>query len=172
MAEPFLGEIRIFAGNFAPTGWFLCQGQLLPINQYAALFSLLGTTYGGNGTNNFALPDLRGRVVVGMGNGAGLTPRVEGEISGAENNTLLASQLPAHSHALVGTSATGATDNPANALLASGSGTPIYNSSSGPVSLAANSIGATGGGQAVNNMQPYLVINYIIAFQGIFPSRN
>lgn len=170
MSEPFIAEIILFGGNFAPRGWALCQGQLLSIAQNTALFSILGTTYGGNGTTTFALPDLRGRVPVGTGTGPGL-PNVDlGEVSGERNHTLIVTEIPQHNHTTVTTSDRGTTDRPGSGvLLARGNALAAPSS---PVALAPQSIGFTGGSQPHNNMQPYLGMNYIIALEGIFPSRN
>ncbi len=168
---PYLGEIRMFAGNFAPTGWALCNGDTLSISQNVALFSILGTTYGGNGVTNFRVPDLRGRVPVGMGQGTGLTARPEGETGGEETHTLSLTEMPAHTHAALVDTSVGANDRPAGGFPArNGAGIPQYGAvSSGQLSSTA--IGSAGGGQPHNNMQPYLVINYIIALTGIFPSH-
>lgn len=173
MATPFIGQISIFAGNFAPRGWAFCNGQILSIAQNTALFSILGTTYGGNGQTTFALPDLRGRVPVSAGVGPGLSPYTLGQMSGSEQVSLIANQLPAHTHTLMGTSNPGTTDNPGNGTLAAGSGVGVYAQGS-PANqpLAAGSVGATGGNQPVPTLPPSLTVNYIIALQGIFPSRN
>ena len=167
MSSPFLGEIRPFGFNFNPRGWLACQGQILSIAQNPALFALLGTQYGGNGTTTFALPDLRGRVPMGQGAGPGLTNRLMGELGGEENHTLTTGEMPAHSHTL-GVSSTLATNNsPAGGFPAQTRG-PTYSSSTDST-ISGN---VTGGGLAHNNLQPYLVVNYCIAIQGIFPSRN
>jgi microcystin-dependent protein len=174
--EPFLGEIRMFAGNFAPRGWALCDGQILPISQYDALFSLLGTMYGGDGRTSFGLPDLRGRAPIHAGSGPGLTPRPVGQKGGAETVTLTVNQLPAHSHqAQIKADSTVATsDNPQKALLARNAGsTPQYGiTPNTALSDSAVTITSAGGGQSHPNMQPFLTVNYIIALQGIYPSRN
>jgi len=177
MAEAFLGEIRIFAGNYTPAGWALCEGQLLPIAQNTALFSILGTMYGGDGKTNFALPDLRGRVVVAFGQGPGLSPYQQGQVGGAESEKLTAAQMPAHSHAVGATEAATTNDPkgavPAKAVGAGVTSAPhIYGAAPSGTAMNASMIGASGGGQPVSVMQPYLVINYIIALQGIYPSRN
>ncbi len=177
MAEPFLGEIRIFSGNYAPTGWALCDGQLLPISQNTALFPILGTTYGGNGVSTFALPDLRGRVVVSFGQGPGLSPYQQGQVGGAESSTLTTAQMPSHSHS-VGASETPTTADPKGAVPAKNvgaqPGSSVHTYAATPDGTTMNSamIGATGGGHPVSVLQPYLVVNYIIALQGIYPSRN
>ncbi|WP_103069863.1 phage tail protein [Aquimarina sediminis] len=183
--EGTIGEIRMFAGNFAPRTWALCQGQLLPISQNSALFSILGTIYGGDGRTTFGLPDLRGRVPVGPGTGPGLPSYREGQRGGAATNILNITQIPAHSHTgAVKVSSGNATQDAATngASIATpgiGSGrsfkaTEGFNTASPDITLNANSIqtGNTGGNQSVNNMQPFLSIHYIICLQGIFPSRN
>lgn len=171
--EPLLGEIKLFAGNFAPRGWALCDGQLLSISQNTALFSLLGTTYGGDGRTTFALPDLRGRVPIHAGNGPGLSSKSLGELSGTETNVLSISNLPSHSHTINAVSEDGNESSPAGNLPA---GTKLldkeYSGASATATMNASMVGNTGGNQAVNNMQPYLTVNYIIALQGIYPSRN
>ena len=172
MSDNFVGEIRMFAGNFAPRGWALCNGQLLPIAQNTALFSLLGTTYGGNGTSNFALPNLQSRVPIGQGSGPGLTPRLLGEVVGSESVTLLQNQIPDHPHRQQ------ATTNPATAAAgpsgapATSASTHFYGNGSADLTLAGTAVAAAGGGQAHNNLAPYLTLNFIIAMTGIFPSRN
>src|SRR5271157_5709210 len=177
MADPFLGEIRIFGGNFAPVGWAVCDGSLLQIAQNTALFSLLGTTYGGNGVQTFALPDLRGRVVLGFGNGPGLSPYVEGQAGGTETTTLTTAQMPSHSHS-VGATETATTTDPKGAVPAKIEGASVgatpkaYGAASDGTAMNAAMVGPSGGGQPVSILQPYLVINYIIALQGIYPSRN
>ncbi|MBK6974748.1 MAG: tail fiber protein [Candidatus Methylophosphatis roskildensis] len=173
MADPFLGEIRIFAGNFAPQGWELCQGQLLPIAENDALFALIGTTYGGDGQTTFALPSLSGRVGLHQGTGPSLMPRTIGESGGAENVTLSSQHLPVHNHAAVG-SGTGANQlSPSGNFWSTdpGGNTGAYSNTAGS-QMAATAIGAAGGGQPHDNVQPFLVINFIIALQGIFPSQG
>lgn len=175
--DVFVGMIAAFGFNFPPRGWMLCNGQVIAITQNSALFSLLGTTYGGNGQTTFALPDLQGRVLIGMGNGPGLTPRTQGEVSGTENVTLISTQMPAHNHTM-----TASGDGPTQATAQGASlgsqgrtgGTmpTIYaNGATTPVNMASATTQA-GGNQPHNNMQPYLAINYCIAVEGIFPSRN
>lgn len=172
--EPFIAEIKLFAGNFAPLGWAFCEGQLLPINQNQALFSLLGTNYGGDGRTTFALPDLRGRVSVHPGAGPGLSQYRLGEKGGAETITLTAQQMPAHSHSLNANTENGDTSDTPGSSLADTRGRDNDYMKSGAVNTAmsASSIGSAGDGQAHENRQPYLAINYIIALQGIFPSRS
>jgi microcystin-dependent protein len=172
-----LGEIKIFAGNFAPRNWMFCDGQLLPIAQNSALFSLLGTTYGGDGRTTFGLPDLRGRAPIHEGTGPGLTPKSLGSKGGSETTTLTASQLPAHTHPLKGTSSTATTESGAGAMLATTpqnvTGVRTYNPSNASlITLHSDSIAPNSGGQSHNNMPPYLTVNYIICTVGVFPSRN
>lgn len=182
MTQPYLGEIRMFGGNFAPRNWMLCTGQLLSIAQYSALFSLIGTTYGGDGTTNFALPNLQSRVTMGQGNGTGLTPRTLGEVGGQENVTLTIQQIPSHIHALNATTAVAADGGQtpgSNYVLAQPSGTgEVYTVNDGtqppPTSLTlpAQSCSMTGSNMPHDNIMPILCVNYIIAVAGIFPSRN
>ncbi len=172
MATPFIAQITMFGGNFAPRGWAFCDGQILSISQNTALFSLLGTTYGGNGQTTFALPDLRGRTPIGPRQGAGLSNYNLGQKGGTETVTLNQTELPAHTHQVTARASTNeATDTePTNNFLATGN---QYTSSSN-TDLNANAVQAanTGGNQPHENRQPFLAINYIIALQGIFPSRN
>lgn len=173
--DPFVGEIRIFAGNFAPRGWAFCEGQLMAISQNTALFSLLGTTYGGNGQTTFALPDLRGRAPMQWGQGPGLTDRVLGETAGSPFVTLLTTEMPNHSHGnLRANPAVADADEPAaNRTLGRSVGGPIYSSVLGtPVTMNPLTIGVAGSGQPHNNLQPYLALSFIIALQGIFPPRS
>lgn len=175
MSQPFLGQIMIFAGNFAPVGWAFCNGQLLSINQNTALFSLLGTTYGGNGVNTFALPDLRGRVPVHFGQGLGLSPYTQGEIAGTETVTLTQNNLPAHNHLLnaVSGAGTAGAPGPGEFLAQSTARDRIYSNAPTPdTTLSTATIAPTGGGQPADIRQPYLVMNFVIALQGVFPSRN
>ncbi len=173
MDQPFLAAIFLFAATFAPRGYAFCDGQLLSISQNTALFSLIGTTYGGNGTTNFALPDFRGRVPVHAGQGPGLSSYVEGQSSGSENTTLLVNNLPQHNHSLVATSEAGSTSDPTGAYLGNtGALDREYNTSGTQVNMNAGAVGLTGANQPFNNLQPYLAVNFIIALQGIFPSRN
>ncbi len=174
--ETFLGSLLLVPYNFAPQGWALCNGQLLPISQNTALFSLLGTTYGGDGVSNFALPDLRGRVPISSGQGPGLQPYALGQSGGAETATLTAHQLPSHSHNLHAVSGAGNNSNPANRFLADSPGgtvnTGIYSSSQPNATLNPSAISPTGGGQPVDIRSPYLTFNWIIALQGVYPSRS
>ena len=165
MAEPFLSEIRIMSFNFAPKGWAMCDGQLLPINQNQALFSLLGTTYGGDGRVNFALPDLRARVPIHLGSGHTL-----GERGGEQAHTLLISELPMHTHVQQASPSTGDAVNPTGAVLAAMSN--AYRGADNATTLNPASVTDVGGGQAHENMQPFLVLTFCIALQGIFPSSS
>lgn len=174
MADPFVGEIRAVGFNFAPTGWALCNGQIMPISQNTALFSLLGTYYGGDGRTTFALPNLQGYAPMGQGNGAGLTPRVIGETGGEASVTLLQNQVPPHTHAAMNAPASNAM-SPANAVFGGGGRgkEPAYAPMSGPTAqMSAQAVGMTGGNQPHNNLPPYLIMNFIIALQGVFPSRS
>lgn len=163
MAQPYVGEIRMFAGNFAPAGWMFCHGQLLPISENETLFQLIGTTYGGDGQSTFALPDLQGRLPLHQGNGFILA-----ETGGVEQITLTVSQIPAHSHALLAANVHGNRASASDALLARG---PIYVDEQGAnVAMDPRSIGATGGSQPHTNLQPYLCVSFIISLFGIFPS--
>ncbi len=167
MAQPYVGEIRMFAGNFAPAGWMFCEGQLLPISEYETLFNLIGTTYGGDGQSTFALRDLRGRIPLHMGNGFTLA-----ETGGAETVTLTVSQIPAHSHALLGTSTTATDPNASANLLAQASLFFPYINVNPSLAMAPASIGSVGGSQPHNNFQPYLCVDFIISLFGIFPSQT
>lgn len=169
--EPFIGELALFGFNFAPMGWAQCNGQLLAIASNTALFSLLGTTYGGNGVNTFGLPDLRGRVPMGMGQGSGLTNRPLGETAGAESRTLSLSEMPAHVHVAYVSNALGTTDSPEGAYPARNpAGIPSFGST-GNALAAPGQIGLAGGGLPHGNMPPYQVLNWCIATTGIFPIR-
>lgn len=171
MSQPFIGEIRIFAGNFAPNGWAFCQGQLQAIAQNNALFALLGTIYGGDGQTTFALPDLRGRAAVHQGQGPGLSNYAIGQQYGTEQVTLLSAHMPAHTHIAGANSAPASTSAPDNAVWAAATGGLAYASAPG-VSMNSASVTSAGGSQPHNNMSPYLALNYIIALFGVFPSRN
>ncbi len=173
MSEPFIGQIMMVGFNFAPRGWANCDGQLLPISQNTALYSLLGTTYGGDGVNTFALPDLRGRVPVHMGTGLGLTTRKIGQRSGQEAVVLSAAHMPSHTHSLQAQNDAASVDTPGGNYLAQRGRPDIYDSDSDKlVQMGASAIEATGGSQGHDNMQPYLVLNFVIALIGLFPSRN
>jgi microcystin-dependent protein len=166
MSEPFIAEIRIVAFDFAPRGWALCNGQMLPINQNQALFSLLGTTYGGDGMTTFALPDLRGRSPAHPG-----TQITLGERGGEENHTLTSSEMPTHNHPAKGDTASASASSPTGNVWAASADNP-FSSSAPNTALNAASVGAAGGSQPHPNLQPYLAVNFVIALQGIYPSRN
>lgn len=183
MSDPYIGEIRAFGFNFAPRGWALCSGQIVPISQNTALFSILGTTYGGNGTSTFALPDLRGRTLTNQGQGAGLSQYVIGEQVGSEAETLLITQMPAHGHPPLAKTQPGTTNMhttpqagdyltrfnaSSNALGQTWNNPPLEN----PATLNPSTIGLTGGSAPHENRQPLLVISYCICMQGVFPARN
>ena len=168
MAQPYVGEIRMFAGNFAPAGWMFCDGQLLPISEYETLFNLIGTTYGGDGQSTFALPDLRGRIPLHQGSGFVLAQN-----GGEETVTLTAQQIPLHSHAFLASADNAATANAqGNVLAQTPSYTPYIGATPVNTALHSSSIGAAGGSQPHQNMQPYLGLTFCIALQGIFPSQN
>jgi len=174
MSTPYLGEIRMVGFNFAPVGWMLCNGQTLPISQYTALFALLGTTYGGNGVTTFQLPNLQGRVPIHQGTAQTGTPYVLGETSGVENVTILANNMPIHTHLVNAVNSGGNAASPAGALPAiESTGTSLnYASTAANTTMNPTMIGTAGGNVPLSVMQPYVVVNFIIAFEGIFPSRN
>jgi microcystin-dependent protein len=167
MSEPYVGEIRLFAGNFGPAGWMLCEGQLLPISENETLYALLGTTYGGDGESTFALPDLRGRVPIHQGNGFTLA-----ETGGVEDVTLTVSQIPTHTHAFLTVGAQGTSPNPSGQLLAGSPNVSVFTADIANQPLASQSMSAVGGSQPHTNFQPYLCVNYIIALFGIYPSPS
>jgi microcystin-dependent protein len=175
MADPFVAEIRIFPFNFAPKGWAWCDGQLLPLSQNTALFSLLGTTYGGNGKSNFALPDLQGRAPMHPGQGPGLSLHDLGESGGSETVTLLQSEIPAHTHALAGSNEDGTQGSLTQGIaVASSVGGTLYqtNTAQNLQAMSPNALALAGGDQPHNNMQPYLTCYFNIALQGVFPPRG
>ena len=168
MAEPFVGEIRIFAGNFAPLGWAFCEGQLLNKSDYETLFTLISTTYGGDGTTTFALPDLRGRVPIHFCPGFALAAR-----GGAEQVTLAPGQIPAHSHAFMASTGGGSAANPSNNVLATSPSIALYQPfMNTAVNMSPAAVGSSGGSQAHSNMQPFQCVNFIIALFGLYPSRS
>jgi microcystin-dependent protein len=172
-SEPYIGQLMLVAYGYCPNGWAEASGQLLAIAQNQALFALIGTYYGGNGQTNFALPDLRGRVPVHVGQGPGLTPRTIGEAGGTESVTLLQSQMPAHAHALLGTTEPADAASPTNAALATKARTTVYRAGAAPdTTLQGGSVAAAGGSQPHDNMPPYLAMRWCIALQGIFPTQN
>ena len=173
MADPFVAEIRIFPFNFAPKGWAFCDGQLLPLSQNTALFSLVGTTYGGDGKSTFALPDLRGRAPMHPGQGQGLSPRVLGETGGSETATLSEIQMPAHSHSMMAQSALATGRIPAgNSLARANKGQAFAPASANVVSMASQVLASAGGQAPHNNMMPSLTMSFCIALQGVFPPRS
>ena len=165
MAQPYVGEIRMFAGNFAPSGWQFCEGQLLPISENETLFQLIGTTYGGDGESTFALPDMRGRIPIHQGNGFILA-----ETGGAEEITLTVSQIPAHSHPLLVSTSPGSQNSPGGHLAAESPNISLYIEDAPAVNMSPSAISSTGGSQPHTNFQPYLCVNFIISLFGIFPS--
>jgi microcystin-dependent protein len=171
MSEPFVGEIRMFAGNFAPRGWAFCDGQLLAVSQNDALFSLLGTIYGGDGRTTFGLPDMRGRLSIHAGTGPGLSPRRLGAKGGAENVTLTVNQLPSHGHPFQATTGTATSRDPVGNMPAEALA-DVYAEDLSPFSLNSQAITNTGGSRSHTNLMPFLCINYIIALFGIYPSRQ
>ena len=167
MGQPYVGEIRMFAGSFPPNGWMFCEGQLLPISENETLFNLIGTTYGGDGQSTFALPDLRGRVPIHQGNGFSLA-----ETGGVENVTLTEQQIAAHGHQLLGSSLVANDPSPQNNVLGESSAVSMYQSASPTTPMAPQSVGSVGGSQPHNNFQPYLCVDFIISLFGIFPSQT
>jgi microcystin-dependent protein len=165
MAQPYVGEIRMFAGNFAPAGWMFCEGQLLPISENETLFQLIGTTYGGDGESTFALPDLRGRIPIHQGNGFILA-----ETGGAEEITLTVSQIPSHGHPMLASTDSNTTPNPANNLLGATSTATPYFSAVPNLALSPQAVSPVGGSQPHTNFQPYLCVDFIISLFGLFPS--
>lgn len=181
MAEPFVAEVRIFAFTFPPKGWAFCAGQLLPISQNTALFSLLGTMYGGNGQSTFALPNLQGSVAIHSGHeqGPGLSNYTQGEVGGSETSSLLLSEIPSHGHTVTAQTQNATTNDPTGAVLAAGrfgagqgGAVNLYTSVAPDTAMNPMGVGITGGGLPHNNLMPYLVFNYCIALQGVFPPRT
>ncbi len=173
MSEPFIAEIRIFAGNFAPRGWAFCNGQLLPVAQNTSLFSLIGTTYGGDGRTTTALPNLQGKAVMHPGRGPGLTSRRLGQTGGVESVQLNSANLASHSHAWQGISSPANDDEPSKKLIARGTGLGAYSDDTSNLTpMSSDAVSNTGGHSPHNNMQPFLALNYIIALVGLYPSRS
>jgi microcystin-dependent protein len=172
VSEPYLGEIRIFAGTYAIRGWAFCDGRLLSIAENEALFSLLGTTYGGDGVTTFALPDLRGRVPIHAGQAQGLSPYVLGQTGGSESVTLRAEQLPAHTHTFGAATRAADTATPGGNLLGNTGDVLLYHTPAGTPSMDPKTIQPTGGNQPHDNMAPFLAMNFIIALEGIYPTRG
>lgn len=171
MSEPFLAEVRVVGFNFAPRGWGFCDGQILPINQNQSLYSLLGSTYGGDGRTSFALPDLRGRTPIHVGRSNGGDDHRLGQKSGEETHTLSVTEMPEHTHTARGSNTAASQQAPEGNLLANNASNP-YTAFANPVEMVSGSITNAGGDQAHENMQPYLALNFCIALQGLFPSRN
>ena len=172
MAQPYVGEIRIFAGNFAPAGWMFCAGQLLPISENETLFQLIGTTYGGDGQSTFGLPDLSGRLPIHFGQGSGLSNYVLSQTGGVEEVTLTVNQMASHSHPLLATSGIGNQSSPANQVTSQSPQIQLYIQDVPDANMAAAAVASTGGSQPHTNFMPYICINYIISLFGIFPSPN
>ncbi|HYA37231.1 MAG TPA: tail fiber protein [Candidatus Methylomirabilis sp.] len=172
MAEPYVGEIRMFGGNFAPAGWLFCDGSLLPISEYTTLFQLIGTTYGGDGQSTFALPDLRGRIPIHQGQGAGLSPRQIGESGGSESVTLTSAQLANHSHAFPASTSAASSGDPLNAVVADTGTASVYSTGSPNVAMSPGAITVAGGSQPHDNMMPFVCVSFIISLFGIFPTQN
>jgi len=172
MSSPFIGQIRMFAGNFAPAGWAFCDGSLLAISEYDALFSLVGTTYGGDGRTTFALPDLRGRVPIHQGAGPGLSSRPIGSNGGSETVTLTTTQLPGHTHTFLASSAAGSQSDPRGNVLGASPSVDLYIEEAPLAALNTAGITNTGGSQPHTNVQPYQCVNFIISLFGIYPSRS
>ena len=170
--DPFVAEIRIYPFNFAPKGWAFCDGQLLPISQNTALFSLLGTTYGGDGKSNFALPDMQGNAPMHPGQGPGLSLHDLGETGGSDTVTLLQSEIPLHSHGLIASATDGNNTKPAGQLFAQGVGVSIWGTVAPNTQFNTSTLAPAGGGQPHNNRQPYLTLSFCIAMQGVFPPRT
>ncbi len=171
MSEPFVGEIRMFAGNFAPRGWAYCDGQLLAVSQNDALFSLFGTIYGGDGRTTFGLPDLRGRLPIHQGSGPGLTPRQLGRKAGAEQATVTTNQLPPHSHSWAASGDLAETDDPTGNTTATLTGGNLYGSGT-PIAMSNQGTTNAGGGQSHGNLMPSLCVHFIVSLWGIYPSRH
>ena len=171
MAQPYVGEIRMFAGNFPPQGWMFCDGQTLPISENETLFQLIGTTYGGDGQETFNLPNLQSRVPIHMGTNAGVTYQLA-EMAGVESVTLTVQQIPTHTHPWLGSGATATSQDPGNQVLATAQAQTYFNIPDNVVNLSPLSVGPAGGSQPHDNMQPFLCINYIISLFGIFPSQT
>jgi len=172
MSDPYVGEVRLFAGNFAPAGWAFCDGQLVAIAEFETLFNLIGTTYGGDGQVTFALPDLRGRVPVHQGSNSQSTAYVIGQAGGAETVTLTAAQMPRHTHAMLASTTAASTAHGAADVLGSSAAMNLYGTGTPNMAMDPNAIAPLGGSQPHDNMPPFVALNYIVSFFGIFPSQN
>ncbi len=172
MSEPFVGEIRMFAGNFAPRGWAFCDGQLLAVSQNDALFSLLGTIYGGDGRTTFGLPDMRGRLPIHAGHGPGLSERRLGAKGGAENVTVTVNQMPSHTHPIIASTASATDNNPAGQITGESASVSVYFEGDQSVNMASSAVSQVGGSQSHANLMPYICVHFIIALFGIYPSRH
>ena len=172
MAQPYIGEIRLFAGNFAPVGWAFCEGQLMPISENDALFTLIGTTYGGDGQETFALPDLRGRVPMHMGTAAGVGTNVIGQIGGVEEVTLSVQQIPVHTHNIMVSNDVANSPNPGGSVIARSPQVKAFLNAGPSIAMAPQFLNPAGGSHPPTNFQPYLCINYIISLYGIFPQQT
>jgi len=170
MGQPYVGEIRMFAGNFAPSGWMFCEGQLVPISENETLFNLIGTTYGGDGQSTFALPDLRGRLPIHQGQGSGLSSYIVGQNGGVEEVTLTVSQIPSHGHSFLSSGSFGTLSTASGNVLAQNQAIKLYDSAAANVAMSAGTVGSTGGSQPHNNFQPYLCVSFIISLYGVYPS--
>ena len=172
MGQPFIGEIRMFAGNFAPAGWFFCEGQLLQISEYETLFQLISTNYGGDGQETFGLPDLRGRLPIHFGSGAGLSTRVLADAGGTETVPLTSNQIPAHTHGFVASRSAGTSNTASGAVMATSPSVRVLTTIGPDNLLNTAAINSVGGGQPHSNMQPFLCVSFIISLFGIFPSQT
>lgn len=172
MAQPYVGEVRLFAGNFPPVGWLFCDGQLLPISENETLFQLIGTTYGGDGQETFGIPNMQSRVPLHFGTGPDGVTYQQAEMAGTESVTLTTQQIPSHTHPLLASTGTAAASTPGNAVLATAQGATYFNLLDNPATMSAQSISVAGGSQPHENCQPFLCINYIISLFGIFPSQT
>src|SRR5688572_23777976 len=172
MAQPFIGEIRMFGGNFPPNGWMFCDGATIPISENDALFILIGTTYGGDGEETFNLPNLQSRIPIHQGTGAGGVLRQMGEMAGVESVTLTTQQIPIHNHALLASTDTGTAINPLGGILGAGASVQTFRPAAGNSAANSQSITPVGGNQPHDNMQPFLCVNYIISLFGLFPTQN
>jgi microcystin-dependent protein len=172
MSDPFVGEIRMFAGNFPPAGWAFCNGQLLPISENDILFQLIGTTYGGDGQETFALPNLQSRVPLHQGQGPGLSNYIIGEAAGVETVTLTTNQIPSHTHGLAVSTAAGTSSTPSNKVLAASNTVSMYKAGTPVAPMGPSSVALDGGSQPHNNLQPYLAVSFIISLFGYYPTQN